>query len=141
MPDFRVATGRSSSPHPEDRPPRWLPAQKRDELSCVGPQATLFFSDDPGEVEQAKSLCASCPRRRPCLAGAIARREPWGVWGGELFQAGAVVQHKRPRGRPRKHRPAEGPRGAVTASRQRKPQDGSPRRGPEAQDRTCPLPA
>ncbi|HEX6577357.1 MAG TPA: WhiB family transcriptional regulator, partial [Jiangellaceae bacterium] len=33
---------------------------------------------------------------------AHARREPWGVWGGELFISGVVVARKRPRGRPRK---------------------------------------
>ena len=30
------------------------------------------------------------------------RAEPWGVWGGEIFERGAVVPRKRPRGRPRK---------------------------------------
>ena len=30
------------------------------------------------------------------------RSEPWGVWGGELFEQGVVVPRKRPRGRPRK---------------------------------------
>ena len=35
--------------------------------------------------------------------GALERREPWGVWGGELFDAGRVIPRKRPRGRPRKH--------------------------------------
>jgi WhiB family redox-sensing transcriptional regulator len=44
-----------------------------------------------------------CPVREACLAGAMERREPWGVWGGELFIAGVVVARKRPRGRPRKH--------------------------------------
>jgi WhiB family redox-sensing transcriptional regulator len=37
-----------------------------------------------------------------CLAGAIDRHEPWGVWGGQLLVQGAVVARKRPRGRPRK---------------------------------------
>jgi WhiB family redox-sensing transcriptional regulator len=37
-----------------------------------------------------------------CLAGALARREPWGVWGGQIFERGTVVARKRPRGRPRK---------------------------------------
>ena len=43
------------------------------------------------------------PDPEACLAGALERREPWGVWGGELFIAGVVVARKRPRGRPRKH--------------------------------------
>ena len=36
------------------------------------------------------------------VAGALDRREPWGVWGGELFLQGVVIPRKRPRGRPRK---------------------------------------
>ena len=48
-------------------------------------------------------MCRRCPAMRACLAGATARREPWGVWGGELFIGGVVVARKRPRGRPRKH--------------------------------------
>jgi WhiB family redox-sensing transcriptional regulator len=32
----------------------------------------------------------------------VDRAEPWGVWGGEIFERGAVVPRKRPRGRPRK---------------------------------------
>ena len=38
-----------------------------------------------------------------CLAGALDRGEPWGVWGGEIFERGVVIPRKRPRGRPRKN--------------------------------------
>jgi WhiB family redox-sensing transcriptional regulator len=62
----------------------------------------LFFAESPGDVEFAKSLCMGCAARLSCLAGAMERREPWGVWGGELFLRGEVVPYKRPRGRPRK---------------------------------------
>jgi WhiB family redox-sensing transcriptional regulator len=37
-----------------------------------------------------------------CLAEALERAEPWGVWGGEILDRGSVVNRKRPRGRPRK---------------------------------------
>ena len=40
--------------------------------------------------------------REQCLSGALARREPWGVWGGELFANGKVLAQKRRRGRPPK---------------------------------------
>jgi len=40
--------------------------------------------------------------RAACLAGALHRGEPWGVWGGELLLRGAIVPTKRARGRPRK---------------------------------------
>jgi WhiB family transcriptional regulator, redox-sensing transcriptional regulator len=62
----------------------------------------LFFAESPGDVECAKALCRACPVRIACFAGAVERREPWGVWGGELFLRGQVVPRKRPRGRPRK---------------------------------------
>jgi WhiB family transcriptional regulator, redox-sensing transcriptional regulator len=62
----------------------------------------LFFAESPDDVELAKSLCGGCPARMACLTGAIERREPWGVWGGQLFLRGDVVPRKRARGRPRK---------------------------------------
>ncbi len=72
------------------------------QLPCRSFDPELFFAEAPSDVEHAKSLCGSCPVRIPCLAGALERREPWGVWGGELFIGGVVVARKRPRGRPRK---------------------------------------
>ena len=62
----------------------------------------LFFAESPQDVEQAKAMCRGCRARLACLAGALERREPWGVWGGELLMDGAIVPHKRARGRPRK---------------------------------------
>jgi len=73
------------------------------ELPCRLVDPELFFAETPADVEAAKAICVDCPIRETCLAGALARREPWGVWGGELFIAGVVVARKRPRGRPRKH--------------------------------------
>jgi WhiB family redox-sensing transcriptional regulator len=62
----------------------------------------LFFAESPEDVEFAKEMCRDCPARLACLAGALERREPWGVWGGQLFLRGEIVPRKRPRGRPRK---------------------------------------
>ena len=70
-------------------------------LPCAS-DPDLFFAESPDDVELAKSLCRSCPARGKCLTGAIERREPWGVWGGELFIRGEIVPRKRARGRPRK---------------------------------------
>lgn len=74
-----------------------------DEVPCSGGDGDLWFASHPAAVERAKELCRTCPIQRSCLEEATARREPWGVWGGELFENGAVVTFKRPRGRPRKH--------------------------------------
>lgn len=71
-------------------------------LPCWSEDPDLFFAESPADVELAKALCTGCPLRARCLADALARREPWGVWGGELVVAGVVVPRKRPRGRPRK---------------------------------------
>jgi WhiB family redox-sensing transcriptional regulator len=72
------------------------------EVPCRRFDPDLWFADQPAELELAKSLCGDCPVRVECLAGALERAEPWGVWGGEIFERGAVIARKRPRGRPRK---------------------------------------
>ena len=72
------------------------------ELPCQVDDPDLWFAESPAQLEQAKSLCSSCPIRTRCLSAALDRAEPWGVWGGEIFEQGAVIARKRPRGRPRK---------------------------------------
>ena len=72
------------------------------ELPCRNQDPELYFAESPSDVELAKALCQDCPVRAECLAGALERREPWGVWGGELVLSGVVIPRKRPRGRPRK---------------------------------------
>ena len=74
-------------------------------LPCRLNDAELWFAESPSDVESAKALCQACPVQAMCLAGALDRREPWGVWGGELLVNGKVVAQKRKRGRPPKVRP------------------------------------
>lgn len=62
----------------------------------------LFFSEELADIGAAKLVCASCPVMAPCLAEALERREPAGVWGGQLFADGKIVTVKRRRGRPPK---------------------------------------
>lgn len=83
-------------------PPPVPPARQPRGLPCHTVDPDAFFAESPAEVENAKALCAGCPARTGCLAGALKRREPWGVWGGELLLEGKVVARKRPRGRPPK---------------------------------------
>lgn len=70
------------------------------DLPCRSGDADLWFAEAPAELERAKTRCGACPIRAECLAGALRREEPWGVWGGEIFERGAVIPRKRPRGRP-----------------------------------------
>ncbi len=69
-------------------------------VACQVEDPHLWFSDLPADLELAKAHCALCPLRGPCLAGAIARAEPHGVWGGEIFDRGHIIAHKTARGRP-----------------------------------------
>ena len=73
-------------------------------LPCRAGDPELWFAEHTAQVEQAKALCRTCPVVGACLAGAVERAEPWGVWGGEVFVAGVVVPTKRGRGRPPKNK-------------------------------------
>lgn len=72
------------------------------EIPCRVNDAELWFAQTPDGVARAQQLCAECPLQVACLAGALERHEPWGVWGGELFEHGVPVARKRRPGRPRK---------------------------------------
>jgi len=60
----------------------------------------LFFSADDVEVAQAKAICRRCPLADACRSAAIARVEPYGVWGGALLVDGQPVALPPRRGRP-----------------------------------------
>ncbi|QIK84111.1 WhiB family transcriptional regulator [Sanguibacter sp. HDW7] len=76
-------------------------------VPCRTEDPELWFAERTADVERAKALCRDCPLAVGCLAGAVERNEPWGVWGGEVFVDGQVVAMKRGRGRPRKVRPED----------------------------------
>lgn len=67
-----------------------------------GTLTPLFFSDHVLDIARAKAICAKCALAESCLADALDREEPWGVWGGELLSMGRIVANKRPGGRPPK---------------------------------------
>jgi WhiB family transcriptional regulator, redox-sensing transcriptional regulator len=90
--------GRAAGRRPGVRVLRPVPAPQ---LPCRS-EPELFFAEDPRKLERARELCRSCPVRAACLADALQRGEPWGVWGGEMLDRGAVIVAKRARGRPRK---------------------------------------
>lgn len=69
---------------------------------CYDPRGLynhLFHSDDPRDIARAKAICARCPVSDACLARALERAEPCGVWGGELLVDGVIASDPRRRGR------------------------------------------
>jgi WhiB family redox-sensing transcriptional regulator len=81
----------------------WADARCRD---GAGTMTALFFSEQIDDIARAKAICSKCPVIDACLESALARREPWGVWGGQLFLNGRILAQKRKRGRPPKNPPA-----------------------------------
>ena len=94
----KVAYKRADNPFAPDT----TQAPKISSLPCHSSDPELFFSEQPAVIAQAKALCSSCPMKAKCLQGALSRAEPVGVWGGELFDEGQVIQSKRSPGRPAK---------------------------------------
>ncbi|HEX2850546.1 MAG TPA: WhiB family transcriptional regulator [Acidimicrobiales bacterium] len=78
----------------------WSLARCRD---GAGTMTALFFSEQIDDIARAKQICQLCPLQETCLDGAMTRREPWGVWGGQLFLNGKILAQKRKRGRPPKN--------------------------------------
>ena len=112
--DFATEPLAPDEPRPPGRDPdQRLDASVDESLEARAPVARcadgngtmtgLFFSDHVVDIARAKAMCALCPLRLECLASALEREEPWGVWGGELISGGRIVANKRPCGRPPKH--------------------------------------
>lgn len=78
------------------------PAGESAATPCAQQDPELWFAEAEMATEVAKALCRRCPIQEACLADALQRGEPWGVWGGEVLLDGAVQGRKRGRGRPRK---------------------------------------
>ena len=95
-PATRPGTGPQAS-----RPARALRPVPVPGLPCRA-EPQLFFAEHPRDLDRARELCGRCPVRVACLARALQNGEPWGVWGGEIFDRGRIIADKRGRGRPRK---------------------------------------
>lgn len=84
----------------DHRQPEWFATARCND--GVGTLASLFFSEDLSEIGRAKAICGLCPASEDCLKAAVERREPWGVWGGELLMNGRILAARKRRGRPPK---------------------------------------
>src|SRR5690606_36273324 len=100
--DRSRALGRADASAPVDGPSASEERQRGEEIRCLAGDPETWFAESPEVLEHAKSLCGPCPLREMCLQGALERGEPWGVWGGEIFDRGRVIPPKRTAGRPRK---------------------------------------
>jgi WhiB family redox-sensing transcriptional regulator len=54
----------------------------RQRAACRGVDPDIFYPVSDEEAEEAKTICAECAVRQPCLEYALANRERDGVWGG-----------------------------------------------------------
>jgi WhiB family redox-sensing transcriptional regulator len=54
----------------------------RDAALCREVDPELWYPEIGEMPHDAKQICSLCPVRAECLAEALRRREPHGVWGG-----------------------------------------------------------
>ena len=97
--EFQSPGGLATCSEPAEDRDWWAQARCND---LAGTMSGLFSSEELQDIAKAKQICALCPVMAQCLEGALERREPWGVWGGQLLLNGKVLQSKRRRGRPPK---------------------------------------
>ncbi|MFJ7278150.1 WhiB family transcriptional regulator [Kitasatospora sp. NPDC098663] len=92
-----IISGATRTPHLAARPEATVLAEYRPNpdsdlrgAACADSDTALFFPD-PEEMgpetaewaeRRAKMMCAGCPVKSMCLADALERREPHGIFGG-----------------------------------------------------------
>lgn len=80
------------------------PTPREDNLGwrCAGhPDPEVFTPTTPDAYEAAVAVCGECPMRAVCGDLGRARGE-YGVWGGQMLEAGKVQSAPKRAGRPRK---------------------------------------
>lgn len=75
-------------------------ASWRVRAACRHADTELFFPIGRGsramaEAQQAKTICARCPVRQPCLAYALATGQAYGIWGGYDEQERRALHRQR----------------------------------------------
>ncbi|MGW4897144.1 WhiB family transcriptional regulator [Kitasatospora sp. NPDC004240] len=94
-------TGRPAQPLAEFIP---APGSGLPGAACTGVDPDLFFPDDGDEgafaERRARQICAGCSVRERCLAMAMDRREPYGIFGGlDETERRALARKQRRAGR------------------------------------------
>jgi len=79
----------------------------QDKAACREIAVELFFPPAEQESEVAKSVCAECTVRQPCLEFALVEGERFGIWGGLTSQERRSVAAKRRKARLAGASPAE----------------------------------
>jgi hypothetical protein len=72
-----------------------LPIEITQGGDCSGADTELFFSENVGEIAQARAICASCPLVVKCLDYALFAEE-FGVWGGKTQGERKVLRAGKP---------------------------------------------
>ena len=72
-----------------------IPIEITRDGACMGEDTELFFSDNLGEINQAREICAACPLVAKCLDYATFAEE-FGVWGGTTAGERKVLRNGRP---------------------------------------------
>jgi WhiB family redox-sensing transcriptional regulator len=67
--------------------PPLVPESWIERATCRTDSDPDAWHPDAGETrgpraQHAQQVCWDCPVRKECLAGALARNEPYGIWGG-----------------------------------------------------------
>ncbi len=78
---------------------RFRPSPENDwafEASCALPGAPNMFphDNDLRGIGDAKSVCASCPVSRECLASALRNGDQYGVWGGYTAEERRLIRRR-----------------------------------------------
>ena len=76
----------------EDLPtiPEWV-----EDALCARVSAELFFPPTGSSGREAKSICRTCPVRRPCRELALSDPKLDGVWGGTTVNDRKAIRMKR----------------------------------------------
>lgn len=71
----------------------------QDLAACRAIPVEMFFPPAEQEAEVAKSICAKCCVRQPCLEFALSEAERFGIWGGLTSQERRSLAAKRRKSR------------------------------------------